>query len=98
MPLRIELSELAGYTARVSLLFDTMSDVKKGKYEKALVSSAGIEENARGMLQEWVRDPFHLTWHTVLKGRGNLIESENIEFKDVPIVRPAFVIFNPSGG
>lgn len=41
-----DLSELAGYTARVSLLFDTMADVKKGKFEKALVSSAGTEENA----------------------------------------------------
>ena len=42
-----ELAELAGYTARVSLLLDTMSDVRKGKFEKALVSSASTEENAR---------------------------------------------------
>lgn len=46
----LELSELAGYTARVSLLLDTMKDVKKGKFEKALVSSAGTEENAKGKL------------------------------------------------
>lgn len=44
----VELSELAGYTARVSLLFDTMADVKRGKFEKALVSSASVEENAKG--------------------------------------------------
>lgn len=44
-----ELAELAGYTARVSLLMDTMRDVQKAKFEKALVSSASIEQNARGM-------------------------------------------------
>ena len=42
-----DLSELAGYTARVSLLLDTMSDVRKGKFDKALVSSASTEENAK---------------------------------------------------
>lgn len=42
-----DLSELAGYTARVSLLMETMSDVKKGRFDKALVSSASTEENAR---------------------------------------------------
>ena len=42
-----DLSELAGYTARVSQLLDTMSDIKKGKFEKALVASAKDEENAK---------------------------------------------------
>lgn len=42
-----ELAELAGYTARVSQFFDTIEDVKKGKFEKALVSSAQSEENAK---------------------------------------------------
>lgn len=42
-----DLSELAGYTARVSLLLDTMKDVEKGKFEKALVSSASTEQNAK---------------------------------------------------
>ena len=46
-----ELSELAGYTARVSQLLDTMSDVRKGKFEKALVSSAEDEENLASMFQ-----------------------------------------------
>ncbi|WVQ85299.1 hypothetical protein IAT38_007464 [Cryptococcus sp. DSM 104549] len=45
-----ELAELAGYTARVSDLFDTMDDVKKGHYQKKLVSSASVEDNAK-MLQ-----------------------------------------------
>lgn len=41
-----DLSELAGYTSRVSLLLDTMKDVRRGKFEKALVSNAAIGDNA----------------------------------------------------
>ncbi|KAI0067927.1 hypothetical protein BV25DRAFT_1876800 [Artomyces pyxidatus] len=66
-----DLAELAGYTARVSMLLDTMADTKKGKFEKALVSSASTEENAK-----------------ILKGRGQVIESEDIRFENVPIVTP----------
>lgn len=40
-----DLAELAGYTSRVSLLLDTMSDVRKGKFDKALVNSATTAEN-----------------------------------------------------
>ncbi|KAG8851540.1 hypothetical protein FRB91_007773 [Serendipita sp. 411] len=42
-----DVSELAGYTARVAELFETMEDVRDSKYKKALVSSASIEENAK---------------------------------------------------
>jgi len=66
-----DLSELAGYTARVSLLLDTMSDVRKGKFDKALVSSASTEENAK-----------------ILRGRGQILESDEIHFENVPIVTP----------
>ncbi|KIM29018.1 hypothetical protein M408DRAFT_329057 [Serendipita vermifera MAFF 305830] len=66
-----ELAELAGYTARVSELFETMDDVKKSEYKKALVSSASIEDNAK-----------------VLQGRGEIFESDEIEFENVPIVTP----------
>ncbi|KAG6919589.1 hypothetical protein DXG01_004253 [Tephrocybe rancida] len=66
-----DLSELAGYTARVSLLLDTMKDVRKGKFEKALVSSATIGENAN-----------------ILRGHGQVIESDDIQFENVPIVTP----------
>ncbi|CAL1696300.1 unnamed protein product [Somion occarium] len=66
-----DLSELAGYTARVALLLDTMADVRKGKFNKALVSSASNEEHAR-----------------ILKGRGQVVESEEIQFENVPIVTP----------
>lgn len=66
-----EITELAGYTSRVSMLLDVMDDIQHGHYLKKLVSSAGIEENA-----------------AVLKGRGTVVESEDIEFIDVPIVSP----------
>jgi ATP-binding cassette subfamily D (ALD) long-chain fatty acid import protein len=42
-----DLSELAGHTARVSMLLDTIEDTKQGKFEKALVSSASTEENSK---------------------------------------------------
>ncbi|KAK0208396.1 ABC transporter transmembrane region 2-domain-containing protein [Desarmillaria ectypa] len=66
-----DLSELAGYTARVSLLLDTMKDIKKGKFEKALISSATTGENAK-----------------ILRGRGQISISEDIQFENVPIVTP----------
>jgi ATP-binding cassette subfamily D (ALD) long-chain fatty acid import protein len=66
-----DLSELAGYTARVTMLLDTIQDTKRGKFEKALVSSANTEENSK-----------------ILKGRGQIITSEEIRFEDVPIVTP----------
>jgi ATP-binding cassette subfamily D (ALD) long-chain fatty acid import protein len=66
-----EVTELAGYTSRVSTLLDVIEDVQAGHFEKNLVSSVSVEENA-----------------AVLRGRGTIIESDDIEFKDVPIVSP----------
>src|SRR3954454_23925004 len=66
-----EISELAGYTSRVSSLLEVMDDLLAGHFEKKLVSSASTEENA-----------------AVLSGRGEVMESDSIEFTDVPIVSP----------
>ncbi|KAF7306564.1 Adrenoleukodystrophy protein [Mycena indigotica] len=66
-----EIAELAGYTSRVSLLLDTMKDIRHGKFKKALVNSATTGENAE-----------------ILKGRGVIIESPDIQFENVPIVTP----------
>ena len=66
-----EITELAGYTSRVSTLLDVIDDVQAGHFEKKLVSSAGTAENAE-----------------VLRGRGTVIEGDDIEFTDVPIVSP----------
>jgi len=41
-----EITELAGYTSRVSTFLDVMEDVRAGHFEKRLVSSASTEENA----------------------------------------------------
>jgi ATP-binding cassette subfamily D (ALD) long-chain fatty acid import protein len=53
------------------MLLDTIEDTKQGRFEKALVSSAGTEENSQ-----------------ILKGRGKVIQSEEIRFENVPIVTP----------
>ncbi|RKP07988.1 ABC transporter transmembrane region 2-domain-containing protein [Thamnocephalis sphaerospora] len=66
-----EITELAGYTARVAELLEVFEDVKRGRFHKTLVSSADTSENAR-----------------VLSSRGVVVESEAIEFTDVPIVSP----------
>lgn len=42
-----DLAELAGYTARVAELLETMEDIRKGKFEKALVSTASHEDNSK---------------------------------------------------
>ena len=67
-----ELSELSGYTARVSDLLDTMDDLKKGNFHKKLVSSASTEENAK-MLQGR---------GTIVRSEGEIV------FDKVPIVTP----------
>jgi len=41
-----EITELAGYTSRVSTFLEVMEDVRAGHFEKRLVSSASTEENA----------------------------------------------------
>lgn len=66
-----DLAELAGYTSRVSLLLDTMSDMRKGKFEKSLVSGATEGENGE-----------------ILRSRGQVILSNDIQFEDVPIITP----------
>ncbi|OAV97627.1 hypothetical protein PTTG_09194 [Puccinia triticina 1-1 BBBD Race 1] len=40
-----DVSELAGYTARVSELFDTMKSIKRGQYEKRKVGSANTDDS-----------------------------------------------------
>lgn len=40
-----DLQDLAGYTARVSELVDTMADIRAGNFQKSLIASAS-EDNA----------------------------------------------------
>ena len=66
-----EITELAGYTSRVSTLLDAMDDIHRGFYKKKLVSSGNADENL-----------------AILKERGEIVEGNDIDFQDVPIVSP----------
>ncbi|BFZ63511.1 ATP-binding cassette long-chain fatty acid transporter pxa2 [Saitoella coloradoensis] len=67
-----EISELAGYTSRVSSLFDTMSDIEAGKLQKTLIATNRAEAErvlaSRGTI---VESP-----------------NSEIQFDNVPIVSP----------
>ncbi len=65
-----EITELAGYTARVFQLLDTFEDIKHGRFQKVLVSNA---------------DP------RLLGSRGKVVDSEDIEFQNVPIGKTYFI-------
>lgn len=59
-----EITELAGYTSRVSTFLDVIDDIQAGHFEKKLVSSADTEENAavlrgRGTVTEGPDIMFH---------------------------------------
>jgi ATP-binding cassette subfamily D (ALD) long-chain fatty acid import protein len=67
-----EISELAGHTQRVSELLTVMEDIKKGHFDKQLVSSADTAENSailqgRGEISD---------------------NDDDVEFWEVPIVSP----------
>ena len=48
-----EITELAGYTSRVSELLQVFDDINEGKYQKALVADADLELlNSRGTVIE----------------------------------------------
>lgn len=78
-----ELAELAGYTSRVSDLLDTMEEVKAGNYQKKLVSSSNVGENAKS-----TSGRASITDVPVLQGRGQIIESDEIRFDQVPLISP----------
>lgn len=67
-----EIMELAGYTSRVASLLDVMADVRAGHFEKSLVSSNDDTADHAA----------------VLRKRGTVVESDTIQFEDVPIISP----------
>ncbi|KAI9724228.1 MAG: hypothetical protein M1828_003973 [Chrysothrix sp. TS-e1954] len=74
-----ELTELAGYTSRVSTLLDVLSDIQNGHFEKNLVSSADIAENAavlrgRGTVTE-ARD-IHFSKVPIVSPNGDVLVRE----------------------
>lgn len=84
-----DLAELAGYTSRVSLLLDTISDVRRSKFEKTLVNTGTMGENIASKQDIW---PIHKSTSdlipVVLHGRGQIFSSDDIEFENVPIITP----------
>ncbi|KAL9013066.1 MAG: hypothetical protein Q9173_002215 [Seirophora scorigena] len=77
-----EITELAGYTSRVSALISVMDSIQAGHFEKSLISSAPTADADKGNEASAAAAP------TVLSGRGEIVESSEIEFTDVPIVSP----------
>ncbi|KAI5787634.1 ABC transporter transmembrane region 2-domain-containing protein [Peziza echinospora] len=84
-----EITELAGYTSRVSTLLSVMTDIQKGHFEKNLVSSATQKTNTKAITTSESE-----TQHTavpdkpILKSRGTVLLSTDIVFENVPIVSP----------
>ncbi|GAA5853045.1 hypothetical protein JCM3766R1_000852 [Sporobolomyces carnicolor] len=84
-----DLSELSGYTARVSELLDTMDDVKRGKFQKKLVG--GSDSRRKLVAGEAQKDEKDILSENakILAGRGEFIHSDDeIIFERVPIVTP----------
>ncbi|KAI4266114.1 MAG: hypothetical protein L6R35_006986, partial [Caloplaca aegaea] len=77
-----EITELAGYTSRVSALISVMDSIQAGHFEKSLISSALNADADKETKASAVAAP------TVLNGRGEIVQSSEIEFIDVPIVSP----------
>ncbi|KAF8474699.1 ABC transporter transmembrane region 2-domain-containing protein [Kalaharituber pfeilii] len=87
-----EITELAGYTSRVSTLLTVMNDIRNGHFEKNLVSSATADAKAAAVAAEGptaTSSKAKAVHHpTLLRSRGTILPSPYIEFKDVPIVSP----------
>jgi len=56
-----DLQDLAGYTARVSELLDTMSDVRAANFKKSMIGSASEGENVKRTLAQRESNVFSLT-------------------------------------
>lgn len=70
-----EMSELAGYTSRLTELLEVMDELGSGRAKKRLVTSVGQEAIDRK--------------NEIFSRRGEVIEgSDDVVFEDVPIVSP----------
>ncbi|GAA5937099.1 hypothetical protein JCM1841_001882 [Sporobolomyces salmonicolor] len=84
-----DLSELSGYTARVSELLDTMEDVKLGRYEKKLVGGGSVVKGGKGDGAGGEGGEAMSENAKILSGRGKFVHSDDeIVFDRVPIVTP----------
>ena len=62
-----------------------MEEVKAGRYQKKLVSSSDVDDNAKSQCHHPCRDFYS---KPVLQGRGQIIESDEIRFDQVPLISP----------
>lgn len=84
-----DLSELSGYTARVSELLDTMDDVKQGKFQKKLVGGSDSRRKVTPGTEKRDEKDTLSENAKILAGRGQFIHSDDeIVFENVPIVTP----------
>ncbi|GAA6034585.1 hypothetical protein JCM8097_005409 [Rhodosporidiobolus ruineniae] len=75
-----DLSELSGYTARVTELLDTMEDVKAGRFQKKTIGGGDARTGKKGKGEGD---------KSILQGRGKIVHSDDeIIFDNVPIVTP----------
>lgn len=70
-----QISELAGYTARVSSLLEVMKDVSSGNHQSKMISPKPSSE-------------LDAKTAAITQGRGSILQSASIEFTNVPIVSP----------
>jgi hypothetical protein len=71
-----DLSELSGYTARVSELLDTMDDVKAGRYQKKLVGGGSTAEGRLGRMRRW-RRMRRVSWRVSLSRAAAVLRSDS---------------------
>ena len=82
-----EVTELAGYTARVASLLGVMDDIQAGRFEKKLISHA-LPSSSPSSPESPTIASKQPSDSSFLSQRGTIMESNDIEFNNVPIVSP----------
>ncbi|GAB6026534.1 ATP-binding cassette sub- D member 3 [Chamberlinius hualienensis] len=80
-----ELTRLAGFTHRVSQLMNVLAELKKGKFERTMVSDISkLKSNANG-----INGSATVSKSNLAPGRGRMIFQDNvIRFEKLPLVTP----------
>ena len=73
-----EVQSLAGYTTLIYEMDEVLGDLKQGKYKRVMVSQNETDPSQVN----------HDATVASVRGGAQIIKSENIQFKDVPILSP----------